>query len=129
MTNVKELRIGAWILHRDEPAKVVKKERVTVGTHMHSKTKLTVKGLFSGNSDVLTLSHHENLEDAEVMKKKAQVVAKVPEQKQIQIMDSVSYETLTAAVTDEEFEKIDEGSEVTFIEFRGKVSILEYVGK
>ncbi len=125
MIKVADARIGTCIINRGEPAKVVQKERVTVGTHMHSKTKLTVQGIFSGRSEVLTLSHHENLEDVEITNKKGQIIAKLPEQKQVQIMDLVSYETLTATVTDDQFAKISEGNIVTFIELQGKVIIVE----
>ncbi|MBI2581120.1 hypothetical protein HYV85_04940 [Candidatus Woesearchaeota archaeon] len=125
MIKVADARVGTCIMNRGEPSKVTQKERVTVGTHMHSKTRLTVQGVFSGRTEVLTLSHHENLEDVEITNKKGQVIAKLPEQKQVQIMDLVSYETLTATVEKEMFDKVSEGSIVTFIELQGKVIIVE----
>ncbi len=124
MIKVADARVGTCIMNRGEPSKVTQKERVTVGTHMHSKTRLVVQGIFSGRSEVLTLSHHENLEDIEIINKKGQVVAKIPPN-QIQIMDLVSYETLTATVTDDQFAKISEGSIVTFIELQGKIIVIE----
>lgn len=124
MIKVADARIGTCIMNRGEPSKVTQKERVTVGTHMHSKTRLVVQGIFSGRSEVLTLSHHENLEDIEIVNKKGQVVAKISPG-QIQIMDLVSYETLTATVDKEMFDKVSEGSIVTFIELQGKVIIVE----
>ncbi len=124
MIKVSDARIGTCVMNRGEPSKVTQKERVTVGTHMHSKTRLVVQGIFSGRSEVLTLSHHENLEDIEIINKKGQVVAKIPPN-QIQIMDLVSYETLTATVTDDQFAKISEGSIVTFIELQGKIIVIE----
>ena len=124
MIKVADAKIGTCVMNRGEPAKVVQKERVTTGTHMHSKTKLTLQGIFSGKSEVLTLGHHENLDDVEIVNKKGQVVAKIPPN-QIQIMDLVSYETLTATVTDDQFTKIGEGNIVTFIELQGKVIVIE----
>src|SRR3989338_7038107 len=124
MIKVADARIGTCIMNRDEPYKVTRKERVTVGTHMHSKTRLVVQGVFSGRTEVLTLSHHENLEDVEITNKKGQVVAKIPPN-QVQIMDLVSYETLTATVEKEMFDKVSEGSIVTFIELQGKIIIVE----
>ncbi|MBI2550312.1 hypothetical protein HYV83_03985 [Candidatus Woesearchaeota archaeon] len=124
MIKVADARVGTCILNRGEPSKVTQKERVTVGTHMHSKTRITLQGIFSGRSEVLTLGHHENLEDIEIINKKGQVVAKVPPS-QIQIMDLVSYETLTATVTDDQFAKISEGNIVTFIELQGKIIVIE----
>ncbi len=125
MIKVADARVGTCIMNRGEPAKVTQKERVTVGTHMHSKTKLTVQGIFSGRTEVLTLGHHENLEDVEILNKKGQVIAKISEQSQVQLMDLVSYETITATVTDDQFAKISEGNIVTFIELQGKVIVIE----
>ena len=125
MIKVADARTGTCIMNRGEPYKVVQKERVTVGTHMHSKTRLTIQGVFSGRTEVLTLGHHENLEDIEIVNKKGQVIAKIPEQSQVQVMDLVSYETFTATVDKPTFEKINEGSIVTFIELQGKVVIIE----
>ena len=73
---------------------------------------------------MLTLGHHENLEDIEIINKKGQVVAKVPPS-QIQIMDLVSYETITATVSNDQFAKISEGNIVTFIELQGKIIVIE----
>lgn len=124
MIKVVDVNVGACVMNRGEPYKVVQKERVTTGTHMHSKTKITLKGIFSGRTEVLTLSHHENLEDVDISSKKGQIVAKVPPN-QLQIMDLVSYETLSAAVENDVFQKVQEGSIVTFIDFNGKISIME----
>ena len=125
MIKVADARVGTCIMNRGEPAKVTQKERVTVGTHMHSKTRLVVQGIFSGRSEVLTLSHHENLEDVQITNKKGQVIAKIPGQNQVQIMDLVSYETITATVEPAMFEKINEGSIVTFIELQGRILVME----
>ncbi len=124
MIKVADSRIGTCIINRGEPSKITSKERVTVGTHMHSKTKLTVQGIFSGRSEVLTLGHHENLEDIEIINKKGQAVSKIPPD-QVQIMDLVTYETLTATVKPEQFSQISEGSIVTYIDIQGKLVVIE----
>lgn len=124
MIKVADARVGTCIINRGEPSKVTGKERVTVGTHMHSKTKLTVQGIFSGRSEVLTLGHHENLEDIAIVNKKAQVISKSPPN-QVQLMDLVSFETLSATVTDEQFKQIEDNGVVTFIDVLGKIVIIE----
>ena len=40
-------------------------------------------------------------------------------------MDSVSYETFDAELSDELASEVNEGDTVTFIDFKGKVSVLE----
>ena len=124
MTSVRDIKVGRYVLSRNEPSKVIKKEIVTVGTHMHSKTKLTVHGLFSGRTEILTLANHENVEEVAIINKKGQLVAKLPENR-IQLMDIVSYETFTATVSGDGFNKLKEGDIVTFIEINGRVVVLE----
>ncbi len=124
MIKVSDVKAGTCVMNRGEPAKIVQKERVTTGTHMHSKTKITLQGIFSGRTEILTLAHHENLEDVDISSKKGQVVAKIPPN-QLQVMDLVSYETLAATVEDDVFQKLQEGSIITFIDFNGKIVIME----
>lgn len=121
---VSDVKVGACVMNRGEPAKVVQKERVTTGTHMHSKTKITLQGVFSGRTEILTLSHHENLEDVDISSKKGQVVAKIAPN-QLQVMDLVSYETVASTVADDVFQKVQEGSIVTFIDFNGRIVVME----
>ena len=120
MTGVKELKKGDYILHRGQPYRVVGKENVTVGTHMHQKVKLSVEGAFSGAKEVLTLASHENLQDVEFVRKVGQLISKQP----LQVMDLVSYETLNAQADEEVASSLNEGDTVTFAEFQGKVIVL-----
>ncbi|MBN2454397.1 hypothetical protein JXB11_02520 [Candidatus Woesearchaeota archaeon] len=121
MKNVKELQKGEYLLNRGEPYRLVSRENVTCGTHTHTKLKLTVQGLFSGSTEVLTVMPHSNVEDVEIIRKKGQVIAKSP----LQVMDTVSYETFDANASGEVLEGLTEGDEVTFVEFNGKVMVLE----
>ena len=124
MVKAEDANVGMCVINRGEPSKIIKKEKVTVGTHMHSKTKLTIQGLESLRKEVLTLAHSDSLEEVEVINKKGQVISKIPPD-QIQLMDLVTYETLSATATKAQFEQISEGSTVSFIDVLGRILILE----
>ena len=123
MTAAKELRNGSWIVHEGKLFQIKKKENVAYGTHSHSKTKLFIQPLEGGGEKILTLMHHENLEEADIIKKTGQVLSKT--QDKIQIMDPVSYETLDGEAEQELFSNINEGDEVIFIDYNGMIWILE----
>lgn len=123
MTEAKDLKRGEYIKLNNEVVKVIRKEVVAYGTHCHSKTKLFVQGLFSKGEKAVNLSHHDNVETVEVIRKEGQVIAKLPDK--VQVMDSVSYETVDADVDSELLGELDEGDTVTFINFEGNAKIIE----
>lgn len=123
MTEAKELKPGNYIKLNNEILKVVRKEVVAYGTHSHSKTKLFVQGLFSKGEKSINLNHHDNVELVEIIRKEGQVIAKMPNK--VQIMDSVSYETVDVDADDELLNEINEGDTVTFINFEGKAKVIE----
>lgn len=123
MTEAKELKPGNYIKINNEIVKVVRKEVVAYGTHSHSKTKLFVQGLFSKGEKSINLNHHDNVEMVEIIRKEGQVIAKLPDK--VQVMDSVSYETVDADVDNELLGELNEGDTVTFINFEGNAKIIE----
>jgi translation elongation factor P/translation initiation factor 5A len=123
MASASELKAGSCFLYKGEVVKVSKKELVAYGTHSHTKLKLFVEYLFTKKQDVITLAHQDAIELVDVIKKKATVVSLNP----LQIMDSVSYETLNAEAGSEIFDTINEDSTVIFVDYKGKVKIIEKV--
>lgn len=123
MTEAKELRMGNYIKIGNEILRVVRKEVVACGTHSHSKTKLFVQGLFSKGEKSINLNHHDNVDTVDIIKKEGNVIAKLPDK--LQIMDNISYETLDADCDKELLEELNEGDNVTFINFEGKAKVIE----
>ncbi len=123
MTEAKELKQGNYIKLNNEIVKVVRKEVVAYGTHSHSKTKLFVRGLFSKGEKSVNLNHHDNVEMVDIIRKEGQVISKLPDK--VQIMDKVSYETVDADVDSELLSELNEGDNVTIINFEGNFRVLE----
>ena len=121
MASAADLIRGNYFVYKNELVHVERKEVITCGTHCHSKLKFYVEGVFSGRKDVITLSHQDPVETADVMRKKATVISKSP----LQIMDAVSYETKDAEADEEVLKEINEGDTVIFVDYLGRVKILE----
>ncbi|MBI3034452.1 hypothetical protein HYY72_04800 [Candidatus Woesearchaeota archaeon] len=116
MVEAKDVRVGEWVLFNREPYKVKRRETVTAGTHMHSKIKFIMAGLFSPGEKSAVYSHHDRLELAELEFKSGQVISLVGNK--CQIMDSRSYEIVDAEISPES--EIREGMNVLFVYYNGK---------
>ena len=121
MKPARELKKGDYLIHRNEPCRVQRVENVAYSTHSHTKLKIEVESAISRFKDILTLFPHTSVEDADIIRKKGQLISKNP----VQVMDLVSFETFNAEVPGEGADEISEGDEVTFIEFGGKAIVLE----
>jgi len=121
MTSAKDLKKGNYIMVSNEVYQITRKEVVVFGTHSHSKTKLFVQGLFSKGEKSFNFSHTDNIEELDIIRKTGQVISKLPDK--IQVMDTHSYETFDAE--SDLYDQIKEGDEVTFINFRGNVKVVE----
>jgi len=113
--NAKEASPGTYVMYKKEPFRILKNESISVGTHSHSKTKLTLQSLKKGQTETFACSHHENLEEAEVIKGKGQVMSINNEASEAQIMDLTSYETLTAHFSEKMADDIEENGTVSYI--------------
>ena len=123
MTDAKSLKQGNYIKINNEIVKVVRKEVVACGTHIHSNIKLFIRGLYSKGEKSINLNHHEQVETVDVIRKQGQVISKLTDK--VQIMDNVSYETIDAEVESELLSELNEGDTVTFINFEGRAMVLE----
>lgn len=123
MPTASELKKGDYFKHNNEILRLIRKEVVVFGTHSHSKLKLYVQALDKKGEKAINFHHTDKVEILDIVKKSGQVISKL--QNKVQIMDSVSYETLNAEIPEELANEIKEGDEVTFIDLDGKIKILE----
>jgi len=122
MIHLNELKKGSYLLYRNEPCEILDIGIVVTGTHSHSKCKATIKGIFSGFQEVLVKSHHETVEELEIIRKKATVIAKANDT--VQIMDAITFVTMDSKVSPQELDDYNEGDEITYIDFNNQVKIL-----
>jgi translation elongation factor IF5A len=119
---VKHIKAGSYVLYKDQPFQVKKNQIVVTGTHSHTKNRLDMKGVFSDQNESIVFPPHERLEILEILRKKAQIISKSP---RLQIMDMVSYETVDAEADEKLLNELNEGDEVTYIEFNNARKVLE----
>ena len=114
---------GTYFIYNNEPVRVLRREVIVVGTHSHSKLKFYIQGLQERGERSLPFHHTDKVEIVDIVRKLGQIIAKTSNK--LQLMDMVTYETLDATAPSELFNEINEGDNVTFIEFQGNVQILE----
>ena len=123
MSTATELKRGSYFIHNGKPVQVTRRELVAYGTHSHSKLKLFIKGLSGRGEKTVNMHHTDRVEIVEIIKKVGQVISKTDDK--VQIMDNVSYETLDGTAPRDLINELNEGDQVTFIDFNGNIQILE----
>ena len=123
MSSASELKKGSYFIHGNEPVRVIRKEVVVYGTHSHSKLKIFIQGLTEKGERNINLHHTDKVEIVEIIRKTGQVISKTNEN--IQIMDNVSYETLDGTASNELHNELNEGDQVTFVDFNGNIKIID----
>ena len=123
MTTATELERGTYFIYNNEPVRVLRKEVIVVGTHSHSKLKFYIQGLNEKSERSVNFHHTDKVEVVDIIRKLGQIIAKT--NNKIQIMDMMTYETLDAIAPSVLFNELNEGNQVTFIEFKGNVEIIE----
>ena len=122
MSIASELEKGNYFIYNGEPVKITRKEVVSVGTHSHTKLKFYIQGLRDKGERTAVFQHSDRVEKIDIMRKQGQIISKTANK--VQVMDSVTYETLDSDLPPE-LNDANEGDTVTFIELNGKVEILD----
>lgn len=117
MASIKELKIGNYIVNEGEICEVR-----NISFEGNSFL-VELKGLFSGKEYSLNLNADNQIEEADVIRKCAQIVSK--KDKGIEIMDCNNFKTFTARIDDSLLSNAEEGDQVTYIRFNDSVKILE----
>ena len=119
------MKRGDFVVQDGEPYFVEKAKSVVVGSHSHTKMKIDLINMFSGERRSLSAATGEEFERAEIIRKRGQLIARTGD-KMAQVMDMKDYGVLDAEIKDGV--DLNEGDEVTYIDFNGRVMILEKRG-
>jgi|TARA_Y100000310_G_scaffold11376_1_gene11966 translation elongation factor P/translation initiation factor 5A len=123
MPSASELKKGSYFIYNNEPVRVNRKEIVVYGTHSHSKLKLFIQGLNDKSERDINLHHTDKVEIIDIIRKVGQIISKTDDK--VQIMDNVTYETLEGTASQELHNDLNEGDQVTFVDFKNNVQIIE----
>jgi len=123
MASATELKKGSYMIYKGKLVEVSRKEVVAYGTHSHTKLKIFFHELGERGESNINMHHTDSVEIADITRKTGQVISKADDK--VQVMDSMTYETLDASATKEVLNEIKEGDEVVFIDFNGSIQIIE----
>lgn len=112
-----DLERGKFFEYKREVLQVLRRSLVNCGTHSHTKLVFTVCDLNGRKEHDMTMGHNEKVDIIDITKKKANVISK--SDNGLQIMDSVTYETLDAICDPEILKSIEEGDEIIYVEYKG----------
>lgn len=119
------MKRGDFVVQGGEPYFVEKAQAVVISKHSHTKMKIDLVNLFSGDKRTLSAPNHEDIEKADVIRKHGQFISRTEEGRG-QVMDMKEYGVLDAEI--KEGIDLNEGDEVTYIDFKGRAMILEKRG-
>lgn len=115
---------GRCIVFNNRPYRIREIKNVVVATHSHTRTKVEIEDVFTGEKKSLNLSPHDSIKEVEILRKRGQFIARTGDNL-IHVMDLVSFETFDANVDNSLLQELQEGDEVTFVEFEGFVKVIE----
>jgi translation initiation factor 5A len=125
MVEASSLKRGDFVVQDGAPYLVEKAQAVVVGRHSHTKMKIDLLNMFSGERRSLSAATGEEFEKVEIIRKHGQFISKTEEGRG-QVMDMVNFGVLDCEI--KEGVELNEGDEVTYIDFKGRVMILETRG-
>ena len=124
MIEVKKLRKGDYIVHKDKPYRVRNIGTKVMGSHSHTITKIELESLLDGAKDTITKSSHERLEDLKIVRRLGQYISPAGGGR-VQVMAMDDYEVFEAEVLPDVMGQLKQGGNLTFVEFKGKKIVLE----
>ena len=120
---ISKLGKGRCIILNEKPYRIRDIRNVVISKHSHTRTKITLEDVFTGEKIEKTLPPHENVREVDIPRKRGQLIAKLGDT--AHIMDLVSFETFDAVINEELLNELTEGDEVTFVDYNGVVRVLE----
>jgi translation initiation factor 5A len=123
VVEVKELKIGRFVIIDGEPCKVISYTVAKTGKHGHAKARVEGIGILDSQKRSFVSPVESKVEAPIIEKKVAQLIAIAP--KTVQLMDLETYETfeLSKPAPEEVEGTLVEGAEVEYIETMGRKKI------
>jgi len=122
MVEASSLKKGDFVVQSGEPYLVEKAQSVVVGRHSHTKMKIELLNMFSDEKLSLSVPSSEDFEKADVIRKHGQFISKTGDDRG-QVMDMKDYGVLEADI--KEGLDVNEGDEITYIEFKGRALLID----
>ena len=112
MQQIRELKVGRYIVVDGEPCKIMDISTSKPGKHGEAKARITAVGIFDGNKKSIVSPVTHKIQVPIIEKSTAQVVSIQGDE--AQLMDLETYEMFTISIPEEFKEKIEAGQEVMY---------------
>ncbi len=119
---VRELKVGRYMLVDDSPCKIMDITTSKPGKHGEAKARIVAIGIFDNQKRSVVFPVKHKVKVPIIEKKNAQVLSVA--NKEAQLMDSETYETFLISLSDEELDKVKAGTEVSYWEAMGVRKIM-----
>lgn len=119
---VRELKVGRYMLIDDSPSKIMEITMSKPGKHGEAKARIVAIGIFDGQKRSVVFPVKHKVKVPMIEKKNAQVLSKTGNE--VQLMDSETFETFVIQVEPEVIDRINPGTEVSYWETMGVRKIM-----
>ena len=119
---VRELKVGRYMLIDEEPCKIMELTMSKPGTHGEAKARIVAIGAFDNQKRSVVFPVKHKIKVPIIEKKTAQVLSIT--NKEAQLMDSETFETFIIPLDDEILDRVKPGTEVPYWDTMGKRKIV-----
>ncbi len=119
---VRELKVGGYMVVDDEPCKIVEMTTSKPGKHGEAKARIVAIGVFDGQKRSVVYPVRHKVKVPIIEKREAQVLAVMGDE--AQLMDSENYETFELPIPENLKDDIQPGKNVQYWEALGKRTIM-----
>jgi translation initiation factor 5A len=121
ISEVRELRVGRYIIVDDEPCKIMSISTSKPGKHGEAKARIEAIGIFDKQKRSIVHPVKHKVGVPMIDKRQAQVLAIIGTE--VQLMDMETYETFNLPTPDEFKEDLLPGKEINYVEALGRKKI------
>jgi translation initiation factor 5A len=119
---VRELKVGRYMLIDEEPCKIVEITMSKPGKHGEAKARIVAIGAFDNQKRSVVFPVKHKIKVPIIEKKTAQVLSIT--NKEAQLMDSESFETFIIPLDDDIIDRVKPGTEIPYWDTMGKRKIV-----
>ncbi|MCD6275801.1 MAG: translation initiation factor IF-5A [Thermoplasmata archaeon] len=124
---VRELKVGGYMVIDDEPCRIVEMTTSKPGKHGEAKARIVAIGVFDGQKRSVVYPVKHKVKVPIIEKKEAQILAVMGDE--VQLMDSETFETFELKIPENLKDQIAPGKTVQYWEALGKRAIMRVMGE
>jgi translation initiation factor 5A len=122
MAEVRELKVGRYVLIDEEPCKIQSISTSKPGKHGEAKARIDAVGIFDEQKRVVVHPVKHKVGIPIIDKRSAQILALIGADV-VQLMDMETYETFEMLIPEDFKDKLEPGKEILYLQAMGKRKI------